>query len=447
MGKYFSIKSVFKIIFIISAIILTNYIIFSFANAFYITNDNYVSTSDSLYSNAQNSAFGDRDFYLESQNNGEQNKEVSYVNKSSSMAVVEASTKRVLIEQNKDVRLEMASTTKIMTALVVIENCDLSKEFAIPNEAVGVEGSSIYLKSGEIWTIRDLLYGLMLRSGNDAATALAIATSGDVEKFVELMNAKVKELGLENTNFENPHGLHSENHYTSAYDLAIISAVAMQNDTFKEIVGCKMYTVQANSSHPTYYFANKNKMLNLYDGANGIKTGFTKDSGRCLVTSAERNGMQLVCVVLNVYDHYNASALNFDKAFANYSPVSIGKEGDVLETLNIEGNNYNLALQKDLVLPLKEGEIMGIKCYFEIENDLQAPLNAGSVIGKMQFYNDNRLLFSANIVNMEEIDDIGVLRKLSAYTGELRVSVENGEIKQIFSLDGSGVTAWCRQVN
>ncbi|MDE7209747.1 MAG: D-alanyl-D-alanine carboxypeptidase, partial [Clostridia bacterium] len=420
-------------------------IIFSFSDALNITKDNYAVNSDSRSSNWQNNALGDRDFYQEDVYGGKVDEEVSYVNKSSSMAVVEASTMRVLIEQNKDVRLEMASTTKIMTALVAIENNDLDKEFTIPDEAVGVEGSSIYLKSKEIWTIRDLLYGLMLRSGNDAATALAIATSGSVENFVGLMNDKVSDLGLENTHFENPHGLHADNHYTSAYDLAIISAVAMQNPIFKEIAGCKMYTVQANSSHPTYYFANKNKMLGIYDGANGIKTGYTKDSGRCLVTAAERDGMQLIGVVLNVYDHYNASAINFDKAFANYSPVTIGKSGDILQTLNIEEKNYNIALQNDLVLPLKEGEIVGIECYFEINEGLQAPLNANSIIGKMQFYNDNRLLFSANIVNMEEIDDIGALRKLSAYSGEMRVSVENGEIKQIFSLDRSGVTAWSGQ--
>ncbi|MDE6362279.1 MAG: D-alanyl-D-alanine carboxypeptidase [Clostridia bacterium] len=423
----------------IIAIILTSNIIFSFADALNMTNDNYTVNSGADSSSRHVNALGDRDY--------EQDSQVSYVNKSSSMAVVEASTLRVLVEQNKDVRLEMASTTKIMTALVVIENEDLDKEFTIPDEAVGVEGSSIYLKSKEIWTIRDLLYGLMLRSGNDAATALAIAVSGSVENFVKSMNDKVSQLGLENTHFENPHGLHADGHYTSAYDLAVISAIAMQNPIFKEIAGCKMYTVQANSSHPTYYFANKNKMLGIYDGANGIKTGYTKDSGRCLVTAAERNGMQLVGVVLNVYDHYNASAINFDKAFENYAPVSIGKQGDILETLNIEEQNYSLALQNDLVLPLKDGEIMGMKCCFEINQELQAPLNANSVIGKMQFYNDNRLLFSANIVNMEEIDDIGVLRKLSAYTGEMRVSVENGEIKQIFSLDGSGVTAWSGQAH
>ncbi|MDE5911947.1 MAG: D-alanyl-D-alanine carboxypeptidase, partial [Clostridia bacterium] len=387
-----------------------------------ITKGNYVVNSGSRSSNWQNNALGDGDFYQEGVYGGKVDEEVSYVNKSSSMAVIEASTMRVLIEQNKDVRLEMASTTKIMTAFAVIENNDLDEEFTIPDEAVGVEGSSIYLKSKEIWTIRDLLYGLMLRSGNDAATALAIATSGSVENFVGLMNDKVSDLGLENTHFENPHGLHADNHYTSAYDLAIISAVAMQNPIFKEIAGCKMYTVQANSSHPTYYFANKNKMLGIYDGANGIKTGYTKDSGRCLVTAAERDGMQLIGVVLNVYDHYNASAINFDKAFANYSPVTIGKSGDILQTLNIEEKNYNIALQNDLVLPLKEGEIVGIKCYFEINEGFQAPLNANSIIGKMQFYNDNRLLFSANIVNMEEIDDIGALRKISAYSGEMRVS-------------------------
>ncbi len=447
MGKYFSIKSIFKIIFIIIAIILTSYIILSFADAFNITNNNYVSISGANSSNWQNNARGDRDFNQIGAKDGNADEEVSYVNRSSAMTVLEASTMRVLVEHNKDVRLEMASTTKIMTALVVIENEDLDKEFTIPDEAVGVEGSSIYLKSKEIWTIRDLLYGLMLRSGNDAATALAIATGGSVENFVKMMNDRVEQLGLTNTHFENPHGLHSDEHYTSAYDLAVISAIAMQNPTFKEVSGCKMYTVQANSSHPTYYFANKNKMLSIYDGANGIKTGYTKDSGRCLVTAAERNGMQLIGVVLNVYDHYNASAINFDKAFENYSPVSIGRKGDVIETLNIEGKNYNIALQNDLTLPLKEGEIVGIKCCFEINEGLQTPLNADSIIGKMLFYIDNRLLFSANIVNMETIDDIGVLRKLSAYSGEMRISVENGEIKQIFSVDGSGVTAWSRQTN
>lgn len=447
MGKYFSIKSVFKIIFIIIAIIVTNYIIFSFTDAFNITNDNNYTNSNFTANNGRIDVNNDTGRDANNAIIKASDKEVAYVNKAHSMTVLEASTKRVLLEENKDVRLEMASTTKIMTALVVIENSQLDKEFTIPNEAVGIEGSSIYLKPKEIWTIQDLLYGLMLRSGNDAATALAIATCGSVDKFVELMNVKVKELGLENTHFENPHGLHSENHYTSAYDLAVISAVAMQNETFKEVVGCKMYTVQANSTHPTYYFANKNKMLSLYDGANGIKTGFTKDSGRCLVTAAERNGMQLICVVLNVYDHYNASALYFDKSFANYSPVSVGKQGDILQTLQIEGKNYNISLQNDLVLPLKQGEIMGLKCYFEIDNNLNTPLKANSIIGKMQFYNDNRLLFSANIVNMEEIDDIGVLRKLSAYTGDMRVCVENGEIKQIFSLDGSGVTAWSGQTD
>ncbi len=275
MGKYFSIKSIFKIIFIIVAIILTSYIILSFADAFNITNNNYVSISGANSSNWQNNARGDRDFNQIGAKDGNADEEVSYVNRSSAMTVLEASTMRVLVEHNKDVRLEMASTTKIMTALVVIENEDLDKEFTIPDEAVGVEGSSIYLKSKEIWTIRDLLYGLMLRSGNDAATALAIATGGSVENFVKMMNDRVEQLGLTNTHFENPHGLHSDEHYTSAYDLAVISAIAMQNPTFKEVSGCKMYTVQANSSHPTYYFANKNKMLSIYDGANGIKTGYT----------------------------------------------------------------------------------------------------------------------------------------------------------------------------
>ncbi len=431
MGRYFSIKSVFKIIFIIIAVILTTFIMYSFSDALSIAKIDFADKSYKSSDNYQKS-LDDKAI-----NNGEN--QAAYINKSSSAVVMEASTLRVLGGQNKDVRLEMASTTKVMTALVVIENADLDKAVKIPDEAVGIEGSSIYLKKNEIWTIRDLLYGLMLRSGNDAATALAIVTGGSIDGFVNMMNKRAEQLGLANTHFQNPHGLHGDQHYTSAYDLAVISSIAMQNKTFKEIVGCKMYTVEANETHPTYYLANKNKMLGLYDGANGVKTGYTKDSGRCLVSAAERNGMQLVCVVLNIYDTYNTCSVYLDKAFQQYAPVTVGKQGDTMSEISVDGVDYGIALQNDLVLPLKEGEIMGLTCNFEIDADLSAPLKKASVIGKILFYHDNRLLFSANIVNIEEIVDTGVLRKLSAYTGEMRISIENGEIKQIFSGYGDSV--------
>ncbi|MDE7216020.1 MAG: D-alanyl-D-alanine carboxypeptidase [Clostridia bacterium] len=424
MGKYFSIKSISKIIAIILAIIILNFMIIQLNTV--IENNSIVSNNNRAWEKvapSQNETF---------------DKVATSVNKSSSSVVIEESTLRVLDGYNKDLRLEMASTTKIMTAMVAIENIELDNEITVADEAVGVEGSSIYLKYNEIWTIRDLLYGLMLRSGNDAAVAIAIAVGGSVDGFVKMMNEKAEDLGLKNTHFENPNGLHGESHYTSAYDLAVISAHAMRNEDFKKIVGTKMYTVSANETHPTYYFANKNKLLYNYDGANGIKTGYTTDSGRCLVSSAERNGMQLISVVLNIYDTYGTCSAGMDKAFNEYIPVEIGQKGDILESIDVEGDQYDVALENSLVLPLKEGENLGLSCKFNISGDSSLPLQSGSVIGKIEFYNDNRLLFSANIVNINEINDIGVLRKLSAYVGDWRVSYTNGKTEQIFGVYRSG---------
>ncbi|MDE5549273.1 MAG: hypothetical protein K2J13_03375, partial [Clostridia bacterium] len=173
--------------------------------------------------------------------------------------------------------------------------------------------------------------------------------------------------------------------------------------------------------------------------ANGIKTGYTKDSGRCLVSSAERNGMQLICVVLNIYDTYGTCSASMDKAFSEYAPIEVGKKNSVLESFEIDGKKYDIAIDNDLVLPLKDGENLALNCKFNMYDSLELPLAIGSVIGKLEFYDDNRLLFSANIVNINEINDIGVLRKLSAYVGDWRISYANGTIEQIFSVDGGSV--------
>ncbi len=237
-------------------------------------------------------------------------------NSSSATIVVDQKSKKILSSSNAHVRLAMASTTKIMTAMVVLDNvADVDVQLAIPREAVGVEGSSVYLKRNEIWSVRDLLYALMLRSGNDAAVALSIAVGGSVQGFVDMMNTKASELGLKDTHFTNPHGLHDDNHYTTAYDLAIITAEAMKNPLFKSIVSAKSYVVEGNYTHDRYYLGNKNKMLLMMEGADGVKTGYTKNSGRCLVSSATRGDTQLICVVLNVHDMWNVSKNLLEKGF------------------------------------------------------------------------------------------------------------------------------------
>ncbi|MBQ8430359.1 MAG: D-alanyl-D-alanine carboxypeptidase, partial [Clostridia bacterium] len=236
-----------------------------------------------------------------------------------SMCVLEKNTKKVFYEKNKDIQRANASTTKIVTAITVLENCEnLEEEIIVNDLSVGVEGTSIYLRKGEKIKIMDLLYGLMLRSGNDSACALAYHVSGSIEDFAILMNETAKKAGAINSNFANPHGLDQENHYTTAYDLALITAYALNNDTFKIIVSTKQHTIKATNVSETRYLTNKNKLLRSLEGCCGVKTGFTSKAGRCLVSAVERNGMTLVCVVLNCGPMFEDSATLLNRGFDEY---------------------------------------------------------------------------------------------------------------------------------
>ncbi len=216
---------------------------------------------------------------------------VVYAQQSSSEIVMELNSLRVLHEKNSNEKKYMASTTKILTAITIIENCDLNDVVTITKETIGIEGSSIYLEEGEKLTVKDLLYGLMLRSGNDCAETLAVFCCGSVQSFATLMNNTAQKIGAINSNFVNPHGLHDDNHYTTAYDLALISCYAIKNPIFKEIVSTKKVSIPHTTRGYDRVLINKNKMLNEFDGATGIKTGFTKKAGRCLVSSCFRNGL------------------------------------------------------------------------------------------------------------------------------------------------------------
>ena len=234
-----------------------------------------------------------------------------------SMALVDGDTGELIYSKNCHARREPASTTKICTAITVLDNFTmLDLPVAIPDEAIGIEGSSLYLQKGEMLTVRDLLYGLMLQSGNDCATALAIIVGDSVDGFVKLMNETAQKAGALNTHFVNPHGLHHDDHYTTAYDLCMISYYAMQNEVFREIVSTKRHSTPYHNHDYRRNFPNKNKILFNYEGGNGIKTGFTKASGRCLVSSATRDGKTYICTVLNCYDMFEECMRLMDKAFA-----------------------------------------------------------------------------------------------------------------------------------
>ena len=245
--------------------------------------------------------------------------------------VMDGQTGRVYFEKDADSRSLIASTTKIMTALVVCRQCNVLDRVQIPKEAVGIEGSSMYLREGEILTVQELLYGLMLHSGNDAAVALAIYCGGTVEGFVAMMNDQAHRLGLENTHFENPHGLDSPEHYSTARDLAILAAYAMEDPIFAKTVSTKSIRAGQRS------LQNHNKLLWRLEGADGVKTGFTKAAGRILVSSATREGRRIVGVTINAPDDWNDHCALLEEGFSRYTVQTVVKAGDQIGTLEVLG--------------------------------------------------------------------------------------------------------------
>lgn len=270
-----------------------------------------------------------------------------------SAVLLDANTGRVLYEKNVTDRALIASTTKIMTALIVCEQCNVLDRMEIPQEAVGIEGSSMYLKEGEILTIQELLYGMMLRSGNDAATALAIYCGGTVEGFSELMNDKARKLGMYDTHFSNPHGLDSPDHYSTAFDLAILASYAMKNPIFQRTVSTKSMKIGQR------YLVNHNKLLWKIDGADGVKTGYTKAAGRILVSSAIRDGRRLVAVTVNAPDDWNDHAVLLESGFRNFHVQSVVNSGEVLDTIAVIGGTdgeVDLIAAEDFSYPLRDDE-------------------------------------------------------------------------------------------
>lgn len=267
--------------------------------------------------------------------------------------MIDASTGRVLYEKCADEQSLIASTTKIMTAIVVCEQCNVLDRMRIPKEAVGIEGSSMYLQEGEVLCIQELLYGLMLSSGNDAAVALAIYCGGTLEGFVQCMNDKAHVLGLTGTHFENPNGLDSPGHYSTARDLAILSAYAMQNPIFYKTVSAKTVTIGNRT------LRNHNKLLWQVEGVDGIKTGYTKAAGRILVSSAARAGRRLIVVTINDPDDWRDHAHLLEDGFSRYTVKTLVREGDILasrEVVGGEGGNVDLIASDEFVYPLASEE-------------------------------------------------------------------------------------------
>lgn len=310
-----------------------------------------------------------------------------------SAILIDLDEKNVLYKKNEKERMPMASTTKIVTALVACELLDCAQTLKIPRVAVGIEGSSIYLQEGEILSVEHLLYALLLESANDAAVALAVSAAGSIEKFAEKCNEKAYALGLRDTNFTNPHGLYDENHYTTAYDLAILSAEALKNPTIAKICATKRYEIPfgATEENPLgegkRYLKNHNKMLSIYEGAIGGKTGFTKKSGRCLVSAAKRDDLTLIAVTLNAPDDWrdHTAMLNYgferferrvifsQNEFSYSFPLSNGASNfvkitnlspiTVVTPKNATAHTYSIeACFRFAVAPVQKGQIVAKLC-------------------------------------------------------------------------------------
>ena len=306
--------------------------------------------------------------------------------------VMEQSSRRILYEQHGDLRLPMASTTKIATAITVLEECtDLSQKIIIPQEAEGIEGSSVYLKSGEEYSVEDLLYGLMLRSGNDCATALALYCGGNLARFAEKMNKISQKAGAINTNFINPHGLPDDKHYTTARDLSYLTCYAMENPTFRKIVSTRYYQPCA--------WKNKNKLLTDYEAAIGVKTGYTKEAGRCLVSAAKSGNMTLVCTVLNCPTMYETSQCLLDDGFAAYEYTKLIDQVEILEITDGK-KTYKAKVLEDFSYPLLKEEKELVEKEIIFNNSAIKRDENGEILGQMKIRLAKQLIFSTNLYKL-----------------------------------------------
>ena len=323
------------------------------------------------------------------------------------MCVIEKDSGRVIYSKNKDEKLPMASTTKVATAITVLENCDnLDETITVNDKAVGVEGTSIYLRKDEEIKVIDLLYGLMLRSGNDAATALACHVGGTVEEFANMMNEMAKSVGANNTNFANPHGLDNPNHYTTAYDLSLITAHALNNPIFAKIVSTKNYVIEATNKSDKRYLSNKNKLLSSLEGCCGVKTGFTSKAGRCLVSASKRDDCTIVCVVLNCAPMFEESSTLINSAFSEFEYEKIiDKDKEIYNEYiinNKEGKLY-LYTKEDFYYPLRNNEYSDLKLTYSVDLD---NAKSGDEVGEIKIFFKNNLIKTLKLYTMNKIDKL-----------------------------------------
>lgn len=319
--------------------------------------------------------------------------------------ILDQLTGRVLFESSMHARLPMASTTKVMTALLALELGNAQDEVVCSENAFGVSGTSIYLQLGEKLTLEEMLLGLMLSSGNDAAVAIAEHIGGSLDGFVALMNARAREIGAVNTHFANPHGLPDENHYTTAYDLALISREAMKNEGFRRLVSTQRASISWEGRGYNRQLNNKNRLLSDYPGATGVKTGFTSKAGRCLVFGAQRGGLELIGVVLSCSNWFDEAQRLMDRCYEMYSMTRI--LGPTLSAGSIsvtdgEEASCGMCVMETLDVPLGVGEAAQV--ILDVPQSVRAPVYPGMHLGTAKVVVDGEVYAAGEVVASERVD-------------------------------------------
>ena len=411
---------------------ITSLMIFFFISSLFSSSyaDDYIENEQTIDVNAE---------VLETNSSNSSTIEPSSIN-SRACIVFDRNSKMILYGKNERKQVKMASTTKIMTAIIVIENCNLNDTVEVSKKAASTGGSRLGLKSGDKITIKDLLYGLMLVSGNDAAVALAEHVGGDIQGFADLMNNKANELGLTNTHYESPHGLDSEGHYTTAYELAKLADYALKNETFSNIVGTKNYTVTING-YPKN-LSNTNELLGNLNGIYGVKTGFTNGANRCLVTSCKRGDMDIICVVLGA-DTKNFRTKDSIKlieyAFNNYIYINANeiatKYFESWMVNNLENISINKASCKSpkLALETLENPIIAvnkesynnISTNISINTNLEAPIPSNSILGTLSINLEGTNLVTLNITSSTDINRKNIFYYLNYFFTNYTNILEN----------------------
>ncbi|MCL2580695.1 MAG: D-alanyl-D-alanine carboxypeptidase [Oscillospiraceae bacterium] len=318
--------------------------------------------------------------------------------------VIEAGTGRILFGQDEHERLPMASTTKIMTALLALEQEGVDLAFTVDPDAIRVEGSSMGLQEGDTVTLEALAIGMLLHSGNDAANAAAVRISGCADAFADEMNRRAAGIGMRNTSFETPSGLDGEHHYSTAYDMALLAREAVSNQRFAAI--CSQYKLRANFGNPPYprWLKNHNKLLSYYDGAFGVKTGFTKKAGRCLVSAARRDGVELICVTLSCSDDWTVHQNLYDHFFARLTATDLAAQMPAVTLPVVGGAQSHVAAIPDgeavAALPNDGGQV---RYALYLPEFLYPPVSQGQYLGQADVYLDEQIIASLSLIAEQDV--------------------------------------------